>query len=680
MSKIYKTQRNNKRALASALLCAAALSSVCSFAAMAAGGAKLQALTDASAPEFVMNDTAQKSVDAYFKKANGNSQKSAAVGLQKVHPQVLRQLAASAVAATAATAATAVTIDATKSKAEPSVEVLVHLSDTAFLETMKNSQSMGTVTQNLSTMGAAVVRVNSAQLAQLNAQTAVISIRPTNERTAGYFAGSAVTEGDVLHRAKSARSRFNVAGSGQSVCVISDGVDNIASAKATGDLPATVEVCADSPGSGDEGTAMLEIVHDLAPGAALAFCSARGSFFNAVLWSATKAFAGKGCDVIVDDTYNLSEPRLQLSDETTLMNAVRAELGKTVVTSAGNLADSHYRKPFINADYSGTTPNAGFHDFGRSLGRASSIGFPVAVAPGGEAILTLQWSEAYGKAASDFVLIPVLPDGSPIDSAGSPFTVPADISDNVQDGKGVPFEALVVSNTSATQQNFFVLIQRKTGNSFVDLSLVQVASGQSGFFPSFRVRAGSVIAHSGAEQALSVAAVNAADPGLDEIRPYSSFGPVITQFDNNGNRKFDIQFKPDITAVDGVSVTGAGGFGGPEKRFGGTSASAPHVAGVAALLRAKVANVDVESSLLFSAQPRGSFLTWGAGVMDAEHALEIAPYFIESSGNKRATADGKAAAAVAAAATISTEAFAEKTLNAVRASVARDAQSYSSTR
>jgi hypothetical protein len=39
--------------------------------------------------------------------------------------------------------------------------------------------------------------------------------------------------------------------------------------------------------------------------------------------------------------------------------------------------------------------------------------------------------------------------------------------------------------------------------------------------------------------------------------------------------------KPDVSAIDGVSVTGAGGFGSP---FFGTSAATPHAAGVAALL------------------------------------------------------------------------------------------------
>ena len=65
-------------------------------------------------------------------------------------------------------------------------------------------------------------------------------------------------------------------------------------------------------------------------------------------------------------------------------------------------------------------------------------------------------------------------------------------------------------------------------------------------------------------------AIDAADVGHDTIEYFSSQGPT------NDNRK-----KPDVTGIDGVSVTGSGGFGSP---FYGTSAAAPHVAGVAALL------------------------------------------------------------------------------------------------
>ncbi len=69
---------------------------------------------------------------------------------------------------------------------------------------------------------------------------------------------------------------------------------------------------------------------------------------------------------------------------------------------------------------------------------------------------------------------------------------------------------------------------------------------------------------------ISAGAINAADPDNDTIAFYSSRGPT------NDNR-----VKPDITGIDCVTVTGAGGFGSP---FCGTSAAAPHIAGIAALL------------------------------------------------------------------------------------------------
>jgi hypothetical protein len=67
-----------------------------------------------------------------------------------------------------------------------------------------------------------------------------------------------------------------------------------------------------------------------------------------------------------------------------------------------------------------------------------------------------------------------------------------------------------------------------------------------------------------------VGAIWRGDAGIDDIEPFSSHGPA-----NNG------AIKPDVTAIDGVSVTGFGDF---PSIFFGTSAAAPHVAGLAALL------------------------------------------------------------------------------------------------
>ena len=76
-----------------------------------------------------------------------------------------------------------------------------------------------------------------------------------------------VSEGDEAHAADVARAEHTGdRRRGSKVCVLSDGVDALAASQAAGELPA-VDVLPDQAGTGDEGTAMLEIVHDLAPNA-----------------------------------------------------------------------------------------------------------------------------------------------------------------------------------------------------------------------------------------------------------------------------------------------------------------------------------------------------------------------------------------------------------------------------
>jgi hypothetical protein len=76
--------------------------------------------------------------------------------------------------------------------------------------------------------------------------------------------GSRSSEGDVTHLAFAARGAFHIDGTGVKIGVLSDGVTNLAASQARGDL-GPVTVLPGQTGSGDEGTAMLEIVHDLAP-------------------------------------------------------------------------------------------------------------------------------------------------------------------------------------------------------------------------------------------------------------------------------------------------------------------------------------------------------------------------------------------------------------------------------
>src|SRR5262249_36040253 len=88
----------------------------------------------------------------------------------------------------------------------------------------------------------------------------------------GARTGSITTQGAAASRADVLRTR-GVDGTGVVVGVISDGIDSLAAAQATGDLRDVVvpndQRC--QRGAGDEGTALLEIVHDVAPGAKLLF-------------------------------------------------------------------------------------------------------------------------------------------------------------------------------------------------------------------------------------------------------------------------------------------------------------------------------------------------------------------------------------------------------------------------
>ena len=76
----------------------------------------------------------------------------------------------------------------------------------------------------------------------------------------------------IAHGADRAHNT-GVTGAGVKVCVLSDGVDSLATEVAAGRLPAGIDVVAGQAGMGNEGTAMLELVYQIAPGAALGFAT-----------------------------------------------------------------------------------------------------------------------------------------------------------------------------------------------------------------------------------------------------------------------------------------------------------------------------------------------------------------------------------------------------------------------
>ncbi len=150
-----------------------------------------------------------------------------------------------------------------------------------------------------------------------------------------------------------AREKFSVRGLGETVGVLSDSFNvggGALSDVASDDLPGTetscsgqatpVDVLEEGPaGSHDEGRAMLQIVHDIAPHAKLAFATGFGGELamaqNIERLAAPVSAGGAGADVIVDDLTYFEEPMFQDGPIAAAVNKVTAQ-GVTYLSSAGN--------------------------------------------------------------------------------------------------------------------------------------------------------------------------------------------------------------------------------------------------------------------------------------------------------------------------------------------------------
>ena len=449
----------------------------------------------------------------------------------------------------------------------------------------------------------AVASVMPGQLMALARHAAVEAVQPVIEGITRV--GSVTSEGVEALEVDEVRETFGLDGTGVKACVISNGIEGLEEAQATGDLPASVDVCPINNNSGAEGTAMLEIVHDLAPGAELGFCPAFGelgkqSIADAVNYLANDAFGGEGCDVIVDDVANLTEPYFQDGIIALAVDAAAAQ-GVAYFSSAGNSADNHYERPYVDATPGSVgdiaAPFADLHDFGEAAGLDSDIDWQGVVAGAGNFVAVfLQWNDPFNAASNDYDLYLFDRNG---DLAGDTTGLFPCFPDEdrpcfaangtaQQDGDDEPVEVAIIVNpygeitpeTPAGQiEPFFIVIDRFRGDPDKLLEI-----NFNGFFAIsslYNVPEGSVWGHAAAEGAIAVGAINVSDEGLDDIEPFSSRGPSLIFYEPDGTPNFQSRPKPDIVAVDAVSVTGFGGF---PTTFFGTSASAPHAAAVGALL------------------------------------------------------------------------------------------------
>ncbi len=388
-------------------------------------------------------------------------------------------------------------------------------------------------------------------------------------------AGSRTTQGDVAHRANTARTTHGVDGAGIGIGVLSDGVGSLAARQASGDLPARVTVLEHQHGEGDEGTAMLEIVHDLAPGAELYFATAFGG--QAGFAANIEALCEAGADVIVDDVYYFFEGPFQDDIIAQGVNAAVAD-GCFYFSAGGNAGNKNDGTAGVwEGDFAAGSPlvlngvTVGTqHDFGSGvtqnrITRDRGSGF------------LLWWADPLEGSANDYDLFMVDENGDVVRS-----------STRIQDGTRDPYEYISSGLDDHTGNRLVVVKTSGAADRYLRLDTLEGRLAIS--------TAGNLFGHSAAENAIAVAQVAVQSAGgaggvfngTESVRTGNSDGPRRIFFEPDGtpitagnfsSTGGELLQKPDITAATCVRTT-TPGF----SFFCGASSAAPHAAAIGALV------------------------------------------------------------------------------------------------
>ncbi|MBD3883000.1 S8 family serine peptidase [Phormidium tenue FACHB-886] len=470
--------------------------------------------------------------------------------------------------------------------------------------------------------------------------------------------GKVTSEGDRAMRSNIAREQFQLDGSGIKIGVISNSYNAQAGAAvdvANGELPGRrnpngykkpVRVLQDNLSfRTDEGRAMLQIVHDVAPGAELLFHSADSTEVS--LANAVRSLVEAGADIIVDDLGTSNTLIFQDGAVAQAIEAATAQ-GVTYFSAAGNDGNRSYESAFragTTFTYRGNTYEAHNFDSGSGVDLFQDIQLPAASANDllygsqPEINLILGWDQPSGQVSNDleFFLVgtPQLPD------AGGNLIAETFIASPAAE---IPLRQLEYSTTQ--QQTVYLMIARRVNSTSPVPGLIKWVS----YFAiddgvkyqyvndsSSATGGSTIIGHPNSKGAIAVGAASfsttpAYGGTTPQLEPFSSFGGTQILFDKQGNRlaAAEIRQKPEIVAPDRVSTAvTSSNLVLDFSSFPGTSAAAPHAAAVAALMlqRAGGRRSRTPAQLLTALQTTaipmaapGNFSS-GAGFVQADGAV-----------------------------------------------------------
>src|SRR5262245_3567600 len=456
--------------------------------------------------------------------------------------------------------------------------------------------------------------------------------------------GLVTSQGDQAMRADVARATFGVDGTGVTIGVLSDSFNCLGGAAAdvaSDDLsPVTViQELPDCPGGTDEGRAMLQVVHDIAPGASLAFATAvigQASFASNIL-----ALQTAGAGVIVDDVIFFAEPMFQDGIIAQAVDTVK-RAGVPYFSSAGNNARHSYQSPFravaVSAEWAFPLGSGARHFLGDTAhnfnpGPGEDVFQRITVPAGTGFTISFQCDSPFAS------ICPGCP-GSPNDLDiyvfnDPPTTVLAGGTVNNIGRDAVEVVVLPIPSGSG-QTAFSIMITRFDGPNPELVKYVVIDNGAGVTINEFDTQSSTLYGHANAAGAEAVGAAfyrNTPEFGVSPplLEPFSSAGSTPIIFDTAGNRLAipQIRLKPEIVAPDGANTTFFGRDVEPDgfPNFFGTSAAAPHAAAVAALMLQAVPTMapdrvyDILETTSIDMGPPGFDFDSGFGLIQADRAL-----------------------------------------------------------
>lgn len=501
------------------------------------------------------------------------------------------------------------------------------------------------------------IRAIPASMAGLIVMVVSLSTVPASIAAAQPASCRAIpVEADGPLRSAAARAAFDVDGTGVTVGVVSDSFSVAAAPSSTaaedvaaGVLPGPGNPCGYSQpvdvltegaaGSTDEGRAMLQNVHGIAPGARLLFAAAGPGQFT--MADSIRALAAAGADVIVDDDSPFTEPLFQDGPIAAAVTEVTAQ-GITYLAAAGNSTQTGAAGTAIAGRQYGSWATPAF----RSAPCPAAVKAPVGTdcldfdpGPGVDPTqtytidqsktLVLILGTSQPMPVSSTVVAPVLLDGSGHPSEDFFVEHLGDQSPNslgvyMGTGAGPATVSLVIIRSDATFTDavkyFF-----KQAPGVSDVEYLESAGAD--------VVGPVTFGHSTSPDVISVAAAPWTAPTVPE--PFSSIGPTTLRYGPwIGSTRAaplpapELRTGPDVLSVDDVQTSF---FSAPSVegmfRFSGTSSAAPHAAAVVALGLDRFASstpAQVRAALLGSAVPTPSPYAGvdspnvtGAGLIDA---------------------------------------------------------------